>query len=83
MLKLVPPTERYSFVFNGESGTLDYALATRSLTWQVRGVTIWHINTDEPLVLDYNLEFKSDDRYAPTPFRSSDHDPVIVGLDLR
>jgi predicted extracellular nuclease len=83
MLKLVPPTERYSFVFNGESGTLDYALATRSLTWQVRGVTIWHINTDEPLVIDYNLEFKSDDRYAPTPFRSSDHDPVIVGLELR
>jgi uncharacterized protein len=83
LLKLIAPTERYSFVFNGESGTLDYALTTRALTSQVRGVTIWHINTDEPLVLDYNLEFKRDDRYAPTPFRSSDHDPVIVGLELR
>jgi uncharacterized protein len=80
---LVPSPQRYTFVFNGESGTLDYALTTRSMTWQVRGVTIWHINTDEPRVIDYNLEFKPDDRYAPTPFRSSDHDPVIVGLELR
>jgi uncharacterized protein len=79
----VPSPERYTFVFNGESGTLDYALTTRTLTWQVRGVTIWHINTDEPRVIDYNLEFKTDDRYAPTPFRSSDHDPVIVGLELK
>jgi uncharacterized protein len=83
ILLLIPSPERYSFVFNGESGTLDYALTTHSLTWQVRGVTIWHINADEPRVIDYNLEFKSDDRYAPTPFRSSDHDPVIVGLELR
>ncbi len=83
ILLFVPPTQRYSFVFNGESGTLDYALTTSSLTWQVRGVTIWHVNADEPRVIDYNLEFKPDDRYAPTPFRSSDHDPVIVGLELR
>jgi predicted extracellular nuclease len=37
-------------------------------------------------VLDYNTNFKSDDQieelYAPTPYRSSDHDPVLVGLDL-
>jgi uncharacterized protein len=83
ILLLIPPTQRYSFVFNGESGTLDYALTTASLTWQVKGVTIWHINADEPRVIDYNLEFKPDDRYAATPFRSSDHDPVIVGLELR
>jgi uncharacterized protein len=83
LLLFVPPTQRYTFVFNGESGTLDYALTTPSLTWQTRGVTIWHINADEPGVIDYNLEFKTDDRYEATPFRSSDHDPVIVGLELR
>jgi len=49
---------------------------------QVTGVTEWHINADEPLVLDYNTEFKTQDLYEPTPYRSSDHDPVIVGLDL-
>ena len=49
---------------------------------QVTGVTEWHINADEPTVLDYNTEFKPQDLYQPTPYRSSDHDPVIVGLDL-
>ncbi|MBD2105130.1 hypothetical protein H6F94_30180 [Leptolyngbya sp. FACHB-261] len=37
-------------------------------------------------MLDYNLEFKganqSPDLYTPTPYRSSDHDPVVVGLGL-
>jgi uncharacterized protein len=83
LLLFVPPAQRYTFVFNGESGTLDYALTTPSLTWQTRGVTIWHINADEPGVIDNNLEFKPDDRYEATPFRSSDHDPVIIGLELR
>lgn len=67
-------------------GTLDYALVNRSLYDQVTGADIWHINADEPVALDYNLNFQSADQqdllYAPDPFRSSDHDPVLVGLDL-
>jgi len=47
---------------------------------------VWHINADEPRALDYNVEFKSagqvDSLYAPDPFRSSDHDPVLVSLSL-
>ena len=78
----VPAAERYSYVFDGEAGYLDQALATGSLARQVAGVTIWHINADEPSVLDYNTEFKTQDLYAPTPYRSSDHDPVVVGLRL-
>jgi hypothetical protein len=76
----------YSYVFNGESGYLDHALATASLAAQVVGVNDWHINPDEPTVLDYNTEFKTanqvDTFYAPTPFRSSDHDPVVIGVQL-
>jgi predicted extracellular nuclease len=76
----------YSYVFNGEVGYLDHALATSTLTAQVTGVTIWHINSDEPRVLDYNVEFKSPGQvtelYNADPYRSSDHDPVIIGLDL-
>jgi uncharacterized protein len=83
LLMRLPRRERYSFVFNGEAGALDHAFASRSLRRQVSGVTLWHINADEPPVLDYNTEFKTDDRYAATPFRSSDHDPVLVGLQLR
>jgi predicted extracellular nuclease len=78
--------EAYSYAFDGQWGYLDHALASASLVDQVTGVTTWHINADEPSVLDYNTNFKSDDQieelYAPTPYRSSDHDPVLVGLDL-
>ena len=74
----------YSFVFDGQSGYLDHALANESFRPQIKGVTEWHINADEPIALDYNVEFKSANHvntlYAPTPFRSSDHDPVIVGV---
>jgi uncharacterized protein len=76
----IPAAQRYSYLFEGQSGELDHALATPSLAKQVRGITVWHINSDEPPVLDYNTEFKTDDRYTPTPFRSSDHDPVIIGI---
>ncbi|MBX3056646.1 MAG: ExeM/NucH family extracellular endonuclease [Anaerolineae bacterium] len=76
----------YSYVFDGQSGHLDHALASASLLPQVTGATAWHINADEPRVLDYNVEFKSaqqiDAWFGPGPFRSSDHDPVIVGLHL-
>jgi predicted extracellular nuclease len=72
----------YSYTFDGESGYLDHALASASLTDQVTGVAEWHINTDEPSVIDYNTEFKPQDLYSATPYRASDHDPVIVGLQL-
>lgn len=74
----------YSYVFRGRSGTLDHALASATLSTQVAGVLEWHINADEPPVLDYNLEHDRDPAlFDPdTPYRSSDHDPVIVGLDL-
>ncbi|MDX9833436.1 MAG: ExeM/NucH family extracellular endonuclease [Anaerolineae bacterium] len=79
----------YSYVFDGERGTLDHALASPSLAGQVAGAGHWHINADEPSFLDYNLEFKQPaclacepDLYRPTAYRSSDHDPVIVGLQL-
>jgi hypothetical protein len=76
----------YSYVFDGESGYLDHALATPSFEQQITGVGHWHINPDEPAVLDYNVEFKSAAQvgsfYAPTPYRSSDHDPVVIGVQL-
>lgn len=76
----------FSYVFDGQWGYLDYAMASGSLTDQVTGVTEWHINSPEPPLLDYDLTWKSDTQaglFDPsTPYRSSDHDPVLVGLDL-
>ncbi len=77
--------EAYSYVFDGQIGYLDHALANSNLINQVTGVTIWHINADEPDLIDYDTSFKQpaqDALYAPDPYRSSDHDPVIVGLDV-
>ncbi|HSV39945.1 MAG TPA: ExeM/NucH family extracellular endonuclease, partial [Nocardioidaceae bacterium] len=78
--------DAYSYVFDGQSGYLDHALASPSLAGQVTGVTEWHTNADEPIALDYNTNFKSPGQvvsmYAPNAYRASDHDPVIVGLDL-
>lgn len=76
----------YSYVFSGQSGYLDHALANSSLLSQVAGVTEWHINADEPISLDYNTEFKSAGQinsfYSPDAYRASDHDPVMIGLAL-
>jgi uncharacterized protein len=76
----------YSYVFDGQSGYLDHALGSAAIVSQVTGVGDYHINADEPTVLDYNDDFKSPGQiislYAPDQFRVSDHDPVIVGLNL-
>jgi hypothetical protein len=76
----------YSYVFSAESGQLDHALANAALLDKVVDVTEWHINTDEPRVLDYNEEFKTpaqiQDLFATDAYRSSDHDPVVISLLL-
>ncbi len=75
----------YSYVFDGQLGYLDHALANESLTSQVTGATVWNINADEPDLIDYDMTFKKDPQdelYEPNAYRSSDHDPVIVGLAL-
>ena len=75
----------YSFVFDGQLGYLDHALASPTVRSQVTGATIWHINADEPDILDYDMTFKQDAQdalFEANAFRSSDHDPVIIGLDL-
>ena len=86
MLRQFHGLTAYSYVFSGESGYLDHALASASLAGQVTGANDWHINPDEPTVLDYNTEFKSANHvttlYDPGPYRSSDHDPVLIGLGL-
>jgi uncharacterized protein len=83
----------YTYIFDGQRGYLDHALANPSLTAQVTGVAEWHINADEPSVFDYNdnvtdISSSTDlvnpaGLYSNSPFRSSDHDPVIIGLQLQ
>lgn len=80
---LAKPDEVHtSYVFKGRSGSLDHALASPALHQQLKQFAHWHINADEPEVLDYNMEHKSKNQidawYQPTPYRSSDHDPLFM-----
>ncbi|GAA4374022.1 ExeM/NucH family extracellular endonuclease [Agromyces bauzanensis] len=75
----------YSYVFDGQLGYLDYALAGTDVADEVVEATTWAVNADEPSLIDYDMTFKKDPQdalYAPDAYRSSDHDPVLVGLNL-
>ncbi|MEO6327349.1 MAG: ExeM/NucH family extracellular endonuclease [Ginsengibacter sp.] len=80
------PITSYSYVFDAQVGALDHALGSANLATQVAGAEKWHINADEPGVLDYNTNFKTAGQvsslYNADAFRASDHDPVLVGLNL-
>ncbi|MEN9933493.1 MAG: hypothetical protein RLZZ387_72 [Chloroflexota bacterium] len=85
----------YSYVFDGQAGYLDHAMASSTLSAQVSGVADWHLNSDEPDILDYNDTLQDpgenpngserkglDVTDVTSPFRTADHDPVIIGLNL-
>jgi 5'-nucleotidase len=76
-------TDEYSYVFSGLSGSLDHVLASPAAAEVVTGVDIWNINSGEGIGLEYS-RFNNNVRqlYQPDQFRSSDHDPVVVGVDL-
>ncbi|SFM00111.1 ExeM/NucH family extracellular endonuclease [Marinobacter zhejiangensis] len=78
--------QAYTYVFYGQAGSLDHALANQPLTQKVVAAAVWSINADEPRALDYNMEFKSSEQqaslYAADPYRASDHDPVLVALTM-
>ncbi|MEX5719676.1 ExeM/NucH family extracellular endonuclease [Geodermatophilus maliterrae] len=71
--------ERFSYVFDALSGSLDHALATGELTAKVTGAVHWNTNSVESSAYQYTGD---EALYAPDPYRSSDHDPLLVGIDL-
>lgn len=75
----------YSYVFDGMAGYLDHALANEAAAARIVDTQSWHINADEADILDYDMSFKKPAEaalFTPSPFRSSDHDPIIVSLQL-
>jgi Ca2+-binding RTX toxin-like protein len=78
-------TYAYSYLFDAQFGYLDHALSSASMTPQMTGAAEWHINADEADVVDYDTSFKGPNQeatYEANPYRSSDHDPILVGLTL-
>ena len=72
--------QHYSYIYFAQAGSLDHALATESLARDITGVATWHINADEPRFNDYNEEFNPPSLFEANPFRSSDHDPMLIGI---
>lgn len=71
----------YSYVYAAQAGYLDHVLADATAAARVVAVHAWHINADEPAALSYAAAPGSGSAprfYAPDPYRSSDHDPLVV-----
>jgi len=94
LLRLFEGEQSYGYLFGGLLGDLDHALASRSLLPQVTGAGGWDINADEVPLFDYDdtvldageaafeRESSALPLYEANAYRSSDHDPAIVGLAL-
>lgn len=81
-LEKVGAEQPYSFNYRGISGRLDHALLSASLLPYLQAAVEWHINADESEAFDYRIEHRQPGWYAPDPYRSSDHDPLILVLDF-
>lgn len=76
-------TGKQSYLFDGRTGSLDHVLASGAAERHVTGQDIWDINADEPIALEYSrYNYNVTDFYSPDPYRASDHDPLVVGLEL-
>ena len=71
----------HSFVFRGEAARLDHALLGAGLAERLRGAAEWHANADEGEAFHYSRDASAEG--AASPWRASDHDPMLLGLDLR
>lgn len=71
-----PPTSA-SYVFKGFTGSLDHCMISSNLVGFI-DVQKWNINCYEPYFLEYSQAGAATD--VSSPFRSSDHDPVLMGI---
>ncbi|WP_449385334.1 ExeM/NucH family extracellular endonuclease [Cellulomonas soli] len=72
---------QFSYSFSGLSGSLDHVLLNDAALERATGADIWEINAEESLALEYSrYNYHGTLFYAPDAYRSSDHDPVLVGL---
>jgi len=76
-------TDKSTYSFGSMVGSLDHILASPAATEAVTGADIWNINAYESIALEYSrYNYNVTNFHDSSPYRSSDHDPIIVGLDL-
>ena len=71
----------YTYVYSAQAGRLDHVFLSPALADRLRDAEIWHSNADEPAGVGYRADSGGEGR--GTPWRSSDHDPILTGFDLR
>ncbi|KAE8764609.1 ExeM/NucH family extracellular endonuclease [Georgenia thermotolerans] len=76
-------TAKDTYSFDGLVGSLDHVFANPAALGLVTGADIWNVNSGESVGLEYSrYNYNVTNLYDASPFRSSDHDPVVVGLDV-
>ena len=73
-----------SYVHAGRSGSLDHVFANAAAKPLLAGVTSWAVNAQESIAFEYsragmNAHLSVE---ADNPYRSSDHNPELIGLML-
>ncbi|MBO9578848.1 MAG: ExeM/NucH family extracellular endonuclease, partial [Microbacteriaceae bacterium] len=69
--------------FASAVGSLDHVLVSPALAARVTGEDVWNINAEESVGLEYSrYNYSGETTYDGTaPYRSSDHNPVILGVE--
>lgn len=76
-------TTKATYSFGGTVGSLDHVLASPAADAAITGADVWNINSGESVALEYSrYNYNVTNFYAADPYRSSDHDPIVVGLGL-
>lgn len=77
-------TDKVTYAFQGHVGSLDHVIGSAATREIVTGADIWQINAFEPIAREYSrFNYNVTNFHDDSPYRSSDHDPIIVGLQLR
>lgn len=75
-------TGKFTYAYDGAVGSLDHVFASPAADAAVVGADVWNINSVESVGLEYSRYNNNvTDLYRADAFRSSDHDPVIVGFN--
>ncbi|GGF36097.1 hypothetical protein GCM10010922_09080 [Microbacterium sorbitolivorans] len=72
-----------TYNYDGLDGSLDHVLANEAALELVSGVDVWQINGQEQVGFEYSrYNYNATILYDDSVYRASDHNPIIVGLDL-
>ncbi|QNN52244.1 ExeM/NucH family extracellular endonuclease [Nocardioides mesophilus] len=73
----------HTYLFGGLIGSLDHGLANDAALASTTGAAVWNINSVESVALEYSrFNYNATDFYdGSTPYRASDHDPILFGID--